>query len=252
MINFVTSNIIKFYSKLSTSYENFFLKSNQHYKNDLTVKGYYYDKIENGTTNNINLDLKKITINKYINKYILEKTQIVDLLNHIFVKNRISNKITSLTGFKYSIDYFIFYETFHIKSSDQDKGWYANHWHFDKPYSENTLKLIMPMDIIDDYHGPIEIINISNSKNFFFNRLADFKLTGSCNEYLLFMSNQCLHRAGNPNPGLVRKQIMFQLNPAREWSVSNKIDILQKFREPKFPLFYNRKKIKINKFISGY
>ena len=39
------------------------------------------------------------------------------------------------------------------------------------------------------------------------------------NEILIFQSNLCFHRAGNPDKGHVRSQIMFQLNPSTKWTL---------------------------------
>ena len=33
----------------------------------------------------------------------------------------------------------------------------ANHWHKDKPFSKNTLKIILPLEDISENHGGIEI-----------------------------------------------------------------------------------------------
>ena len=49
----------------------------------------------------------------------------------------------------YSIDYFVAYKTKKIREKDLKSGWYANHWHKDKPFSKYFIKLIIPMENID-------------------------------------------------------------------------------------------------------
>jgi hypothetical protein len=49
------------------------------------------------------------------------------------------------TGFNFSIDYITAYETLPIESEDKTSGWYANLPHTDKPFTKNTLKVILPI-----------------------------------------------------------------------------------------------------------
>ena len=96
--------------------------------------------------NKINLDFGKynfikVEINKYLTKYIFKENDLKDIVNSIFIKNSISNLITAETGFEYSIDFITAYETKNISEDDLNHKWYANHWHKDKPFSKNTLKL---------------------------------------------------------------------------------------------------------------
>ena len=65
------------------------------------------------------------------------------MLTDIFLKSNLKNHITNMTGLNYSIDYLIAYETSPILEKDRDHGWYANKLHKDKPFTENTLKIII-------------------------------------------------------------------------------------------------------------
>lgn len=215
------------YCFLSTLIENIFFKkektANQLYK-------YGYNVYNLGVYSNYkNYEFKTIKSNKYLNKLILTKDSIDALIQSLFLKNNLSNLITKETGFKYSIDFMTAYETFHVSDEDTEKGWYANHWHRDKPFSKNTLKIILPLEKITELHGGIEIKNKLDPEQI-------FKMIADKNEFLIFYPNRCFHKAGNPGFNLSRKQIMFQLNPAFSWKINTNLYERQKFIEPKFPL----------------
>ena len=42
----------------------------------------------------------------------------------------------------------------------QQEEIYANHWHFDKPFSKNTIKIIIPLEQIDASLGAMKVLNI--------------------------------------------------------------------------------------------
>ncbi len=187
---------------------------------------------------------EKINSNKYLSKFIFSEKDIRDIIYQIFVKNDLCNLIYSETGYKYSIDFCTAYETRHIDMDDQKYRWFANHWHRDKPFSKNTLKIIIPMETITESHGGIEIKKKKNDVDF-------FKMVSKTRDLLAFFPNRCYHKAGNPDSKLIRKQIMFQLNPSNEWKMNEKISNRQYFTEPKFPLltYLFDKKKKLNELI---
>ncbi len=225
------------YNIISTFLENKLLKK-QTVSSDFLKKGYY--KISNTKVLDLNYDsIPKLTINKYYKKLILSNDQLNKLINNIFIENKLIKNLTERTGFCYSIDFFTAYETSSISEQDQEKGWYANHPHIDKPYSKNTIKLIVPIQKITDNDGPMKIASKEKSKNFpninnheFENVLCDV------GDIFVFNPNLCYHYASSPNYGLTRKQMMFQLNPSAEWCVNKNIFSYQKIKEPKFPFFY--------------
>ena len=136
-------------------------------------------------------NFKKTITNKYLNKILFSDENINLLLNDIFIKNKIADKISKLTGFSYSIDYILAYETLPISEEDMSKGWYANHFHKDKPFSKNTLKIIIPLETINIENGPMEIIDLKNSKKLNNENLQNnnFKFTGSKEDLFLFSPN---------------------------------------------------------------
>ena len=89
--------------------------------------------------------LDEISVNNYFKRLIINKNDIILLIKKLFVENQLSNKITEITGYKYSIGFFLCYKTLHVPKSEEIKLIYANHWHKDKPYSSNTLKIILPI-----------------------------------------------------------------------------------------------------------
>ena len=162
------------------------------------------------------------------------------LIKNLFVENELSNKITDITGYKYSVGFFLCYKTLHVPKSEENKSIYANHWHQDKPYSSNTLKIILPIQQITEEEGPMEIL----PKEIKFRDLKKneikskiYKAKMDSDEILIFNPNKCLHRAGIPSEGKARTQIMLQLNVSSKWTYNSDIAYRQNFREPKFPLF---------------
>ena len=236
------SRIIFFlYSNLSSIIEVFFLKKKK--GTELLKNGFYNDKLKIKLDYN-NLIEKKIFTNNSFEKLIIDKKYIVKIIKNLILENDIKNKLYEITGFYYSIDFFLAYTTHHIDEDNLKKDIYANHWHKDKPYSKNTLKIIIPIDEILHDQGPMEIISIeeSNKVNFFSDlKNVDFnnkyKLIGTNEDVYYFLSNLCYHKAGVPFLEKKRTQIMFQLNPSNNWKYSDNLYKKQYLMEPKFPLF---------------
>jgi hypothetical protein len=228
-----------FYNFIFTKYEEFFLKRNNFTKNnEINNEGYF--KISN--LNIPIIDVAKLeidTVNKYYRRFILNNSQIDELIRNIFIKNSLADHISNATGFNFSIDYITAYETLPIESEDKTSGWYANLPHTDKPFTKNTLKVILPIKKISKSDGPMNILNINKSKLYSRDNLINdyYQVTCDLNEVFLFFPNICLHNAGVPEKGHVRQQIMLQLNPSRNWKINNNIFYKQKKREPKFPVF---------------
>lgn len=243
----------KIYSFITYIYNYFFsIIENLLYKkvihnNNFTEKGYF--KFNDLRIVNYKFENSYQTIvNQYYKKIILSQKELENLISSIFVSNNLHKKISDITGFNYSIDFFTAYETSSIAAEDLNKGWYANHPHKDKPYSQNTIKLIIPLQDVSELDGPMKILNKTKSKNFNlnFNLINEFEnVTFKIGEAFLFNPNICYHYASNPSNGRARKQMMFQLNPSKEWSINQKIFDYQNIREPKFPFFsylFNSKK----------
>ena len=243
--------ICAIYCKFFTYIENIFLfktikKINQ---SDLSQKGFEVIKLN---YNFLPKSFEKtVNINNYMTKNVIKFSDISLLIDSIFIDLKLKDTITSKTGFKYSIDYLISYTTYKIPELDEKKEIFANHWHVDKPFSENTLKLIIPLNFTNNYNGGIEILDIKQTKNFKNKNLnyidkKHFIMKGKPDYVLLFLPNQCFHKAGNPEILEGRKQLMFQLNPSNKWLVNKNLYKKQLSREPKFPFFsylFDKKKL---------
>jgi len=253
--------IFYIYSNVSTLIENFlFRHSSTIDKNsNFHKKGFQLFKLRN----KINFSIEKNKcheINPYLKKILLESKQIKDIIKDIFIDNNFAQEITSLTGFNYNIDHITAYETLNIPKNISKNSWYSNHWHKDGPYSKNNIKLIIPLNDIDDDSGGIEVIssNISSKYSPALGVKKEFKpdlvfKSKALKNILIFCPHLCLHKAGNPAPSKTRKQLMFQINPSLKWTVSNNLYNNQKMIEPKFPLLYNlfsrnNKKTQLTKF----
>jgi hypothetical protein len=228
--------LLKPYNLFSTFIENIFFQKEKLKMNELLEKGFI--KRKDSKTNlekNYFIEIKKS--NNFLSKYAVKKNLIPDLIKCVFVQTNLKDYITSLTGFNYHINFFTAYKTAHIPDDLKNEQIYANTWHKDKPFSKNTLKVIIPLEKIDLENGPMEILDINQSKNFNKKIINKYLFTGEKNDIFLFLPNLCLHRAGSPEYAKSREQIMFQLNPAKKWSYSEYLFDRQLNLEPKFPLF---------------
>lgn len=236
--------ICNLYANFLLIYEIIFLKNKKQIidKNSfLLSRGFDIKKLSHIESLDINLN-SEVEVNKYMSKYILMEDDIIRLIEKIFINSNLKQFISSKTGYNYSIDYLIAYKTLKIQYEEMDKGWYANHWHNDKPFSPNTLKVIMPIrPIASVSHGGLEIIDIKKSKVYDIDHKEvqpDYQMIANCDEVLIFYPNLCFHRAGSIlEKNYTREQLMFQLNPSRHWKINNNLLKKQLKTEPKFPLF---------------
>jgi hypothetical protein len=242
--------ITKVYNIIFTFIENKILKKSclVNKNNSFSKNGYYTLRLKNLPLDYYNY--KKIKkVNKYIDKFILSDSDIIKVIKSLFIDLKLSKFISSLTGFNYSIDYFIAYRTHRISSNDLDKGWYANHWHTDKPFTKNTLKIIIPLKkIINLHQGGLEILSVEDSIIYRKKKIIkkSYKMIGNINDVLVFNPNLCIHRAGEIKEDYSREQLMFQLNPSKNWCYNLDIKNKQYKLEPKFPFFsylFDKKKL---------
>ena len=181
---------------------------------------------------------KSLYVNKFQKKLILNKESLESAVKFIFDK-QFCDFLTSQTGFKYTIDFFGAYQNFSIPEAEKDLPWYANHYHLDKPNSKNLLKIFIPMSNIGINDGPLELLDINQTKEYLRNRQSLDKskkiyLVGDLGDVFLCKLNLCLHRARIPDEGNATNLIMVQLNPSRRWYVNSKLYLRQFKREPKF------------------
>ena len=253
-IKFTYSCICKIYQILTTFFENIFYRVKDPEK-DIKKLG-FFKYVNNSLDFSYLLEFKASKVNEYLSVRCFSDSQINDLINKVFDK-KFRDYITYLTGFKYSIDYLIFYDRRHIEEEFRNvstlKQAYSYIWHFDKPNSSNMLKIIIPINISEN-HGPLKIFDKYFSKK---NKLLKpirndknaFQLLGKSKEIYGFNPTLCIHKDGIPDKNLVASQVMFQLNPCRTWSINSSISkrvpqLRNKIRiwndEPKFPLFAYR------------
>lgn len=233
--------ITNLYNLIFTFFELFKKKKNNsdNQKNKFLKNGFFKIKIQEPLTNYFKFERIQ-QINKYMDKFILSDEHISRIIKCLFINLKLSKTISDLTGFNYSIDYFIAYRTHPISHEDISKGWYANHWHKDKPFTKNTLKIIIPLKNIGNInHGGMEILTIQNSKIFQKTKTyaESYKMIANVDDVLIFNPNLCLHRAGEIKGSYIREQIMFQLNPDTNWCYNKNIKKKQFNIEPKFPFF---------------
>ena len=119
----------------------------------------------------------------------------MNIFKEIFVNQKIAENFKP-NRFKYNITFMLAYKTYAINKKDNKKLWHATSWHKDKPFSKNTLKLIIPIDEISKRHGGIEIYPKKLRSDDLNKKI--FKMIAK-NEILIFQSNLCFHRAGNPD-----------------------------------------------------
>ena len=225
------------YSRLCTVIENYFLRKNFKSKHSLEKDGFL--KITKKSKLNIskrkfNFVLNDNEMSFYSNKYqkkIILSQENLNLIVKLIFDRQFCKFLTSLTGFKYSIDFFGAYQNFPIPKENLDKPWYANHYHLDKPNSRNMLKLFIPMSEIRMNDGPLELIDINQKIQY---------LVGDLGDIFLCKLNVCSHKAGVPQDGNTTNLIMIQLNPSRKWQLNLNLYQRQFKREPKFTSLTNK------------
>lgn len=252
LIIFFYKYFCKFYQKITTIYENLFMK--KHNANfSFAQKGFFIMPFEKRNYLNCINKSKIFLANDYLNVTIPDPDQIKLLIGNIFTKD-LRDNITKITGFNFSIDFLIIYERKFIPNEFRDVDTlnqaYSYKWHFDKPNSSNMLKIFIPINITNR-HGPLQLLDKKQSK-----KIKGFANINQINNKINFEGNSdkifgfnptlCAHRDGIPDKNLSATQIMFQLNPHSKWVVNSRLyNDKYKMRnqfgiwtnEPKFPLF---------------
>lgn len=230
IIKFLYEPLTKIYSTFLSYYEELILRK----KNNFFKKPIY--RFDNIVLKKIEYEnFEKIEKNKYLKKFIFPEKKIFDLIQTLFKKNDLAQKITEVTGFNYTINFFTAYKIYKLSDDDFSKPWYANSFHKDKPYSKNMIKLFFSFEKIDENKGPMIIKS---------DKL--YKATLNDNEVILFLPNQYYHKASSPINGS-RFLMMLQLNPSYYWKINKNLYFMQNKIEPKFPFFtsFFDKKIKL-------
>ena len=230
------------YNFIFSSLEKIFLYNKLDKKNFSKLLSDGFETVKLSNIFDIQPPEKVIRVNPYMTKDILDKNFLNHNLKNFFEINNLKEIISKRTGYNYSIDYIISYTTFKIPKAEKDKEIYANHWHLDKPFSKNTLKIIIPMSYQDYYNGEMKIFNLNQTKklkkkNINFDNENYIEMRNKESEIFLFFPNLCFHKAGNPISNEGRKQLMMQLNPSKKWCLNENLYEKQFNIEPKFPFF---------------
>ena len=243
--------LCRVYSELITITECFFLRENLKEKNVLDKDGYI--KIQKKLNLNkskkvfdivISNRNKSFFINKYHKRTILSKDNLKEFIDLVF-DEKFCNFLTFQTGFKYSIDFFGAYENLPIPENERNICWYANHYHLDKPNSQNMLKIFLPISNISINDGPLEVLSINQTKQYFYTKKSSDEFiknyfVGDLGDMFLCKLNLCLHKAGIPAKKRSTRLIMLQLNPSKKWYLSSKLYMRQYGKEPKFTSLVNK------------
>ena len=229
--------LFNFYNFFATKIENIlFRKKKFKINNFLLKRGYEIIKLKS----KLNIDFKNkktISKNKYFKIYVLTKKDLEKIIFTLFEKNNLKEILEKKLGFKFDVNFILAYKTYNVSLKDQNRGWYANHWHRDKTFSKNIIKLIIPLHQIGSIDGGIQIYdkNISQQRINKIKKKNCFIFKGMENDLLIFNPNECFHKAGNPK-SKPRSQLMLQLNPSYDWTKDKKLYEKQFRLEPKFPL----------------
>ena len=220
--------LVKIYNLIFSFYEEFFLFDKKNFLNreNLIEKGYQKFILNEKVLNDFDPVSKK-KVNLYLEKFFFDENNLRNIILRLFINLNLKNTITKITGYNYTVDFFTAYKTFSIEKNNINKNFYANKWHTDKPYSKNTLKIVIPVKKINSkLIGGIKIIDQKKSKNILnqndseIDKTAYYQMISEVNEVLVFNPNKCLHAAGNPSDGYSRTQIIIQLNPSKKWKLN--------------------------------
>ena len=191
------------------------------------------------------IDISKVNktiTSKYQEVLIIEKDYISEILNNIFDK-KFKQYIFKKTNTNYSIDFFLLYENKYINQKSQFKSIYANKMHIDKPFSPFTIKVFIPINIMSDKYGPLQVKvkdNNSYSSGSYNSRdFIKFYSEKNFTNIFIFNPSESYHRACIPEKNYYSRNLLLQLNPSKEWSKCKNLYFKQFNIEPNFPEIRN-------------
>ena len=188
--------------------------------------------------------IKELKFEKLEEKYqvisIIKLDSAIKLFNYIFT-NDFKNYLLKETGFRYSIDYLFIYKNKYLTKKLSNKSIYANKPHYDKPFSKDMLKLIIPIGLKTKENGALMIVNNKNNlnKNYSKERYIPLLSPETGTNIYGFNPRLTYHYAQPPKEELSSMHIMLQLNPAKNWLINKKIIERQYKIEPNFPELRN-------------
>ena len=195
----------------------------------------------------LQLENKKLIKSKYQEIFIFEKEEIKKIIYFIF-DNKFKTFLYKKSNCCFSIDFISIYKNKYLNKQERMKSLYANLFHIDKPFSKFTLKLFIPVNVINKKFGALEVKNIK-PQNFLknYNSKEYFKLFAEENKTNIFLFNpsQNYHRANSPYKNKESQNIIIQLNPSKNWTYCSQLYKKQFMIEPNFPEIRNLKIKKI-------
>jgi len=218
---------------------------------DLATKGWGFPFLN--FTPKIDLKAENfLKIHTYYTVKIIEAKIISEFLKFIFIELKLKEIIQNATGMRYSVDFFTDYITEHVPHDLQNTALYANQWHRDLAFTKNTLKIFILPKLVTKKDGPLNWLDRRDTNQVLesgFDRdialptscqkLNVNQLTGNAGSLCLIQPKICLHKAGIPEFGNSREQIMIQLNPSRHWKIRSDLYEKQFTQEPNMPFFKN-------------
>ena len=184
-----------------------------------------------------------ISKNKFIDRYVYSKEHLNLISSEVLNNQEIRKVLFETFGMNFSVDYIFGSKIYSIPKNLQNSIFYANHFHRDKLFTPNMVKIFVALEDISTSQGPTEFYtkkdSVSLSKNLKNEKFTKHSLTGKLGAASILQPTQIFHRAGIPKMKNSRKQLMLQLNPSREWSVAEDLYEKQFFYEQNFPFLCN-------------
>tara|TARA_B100000674_G_C37815908_1_gene903397 strand:- start:90 stop:830 length:741 start_codon:yes stop_codon:yes gene_type:complete len=208
---------------------------------DIKLRSYSIQAIQNTPVHSLDIEhpvpLPIDSVNIRANNYCLKHILTEDDINKIIVffdKHKVFSAITQLTGFRYCIDFISFYTTSAIPLHLQKEHFFANHYHRDKPFSRNMLKLWYPVDVNSIDGGELRVLASRNSRLTSREVSVERIFSESSTKIHIFNPSIYYHKLSVPEQGSSSSQLMIQLNPADTWRISSDLYSNQ-LNEPRFP-----------------
>lgn len=188
--------------------------------------------------------------NQFLAIRVVERNSLLELIKLVLTDSQITGQLERAFGAPFSVDYVYDSEIFHVPQ-DLTEGFYAEHFHRDLSFTNNVVKLFLLQEATGSDQGPLRWYDRSISRKSIergFSRNYKSKasiemlreppneFTGERGDACMVLTRSCLHAAGVPAKGRSRRQLMLQLNPARQWSYHRDIYERQLAVEPNWPL----------------
>ena len=187
--------------------------------------------------------------NPYCKVNVYSEKTLSNLAEAIIENDEIRENLQAAYGMKFSVDFIYSSQIASIPTQDSEKPFYANEFHRDMLFSSNVVKLFIALEDIDQTQGPTEWISKEESQRIVRMGVRRREIKEHINDTFSFSVKKgqaCLvnphtniHKAGIPELGKFRSQLMVQLNPYMDWAINKDLYKRQFHREPNLPLLRN-------------